>query len=150
MPVGSVEIALSNSGWNGDFLLTPTGDLQLVTDQPSAPNATMQRLIRLILTNPRLLDPSGNPIAIPNDRFNPTYGAGVRALVGQAITSAMVSGIQSRIIAALLADPDVATNPPPNVSVTQSSLYAVSVSVICYAVSGEIITIPSLQLPIGS
>lgn len=146
----NVELTLGVNGWNGDFVLTQTGDLALSIDTVSAANATQQRIVRLILTNPRLFDSSNNPIATPNDPFNPTWGAGIRALVGQMITPPLISGLQYRISSAILADPGVAASPPPVVSVLQISFYAVQVSVTCYSVSGETITIPSLSLPIGS
>jgi hypothetical protein len=150
MAAGSVEIAISNGGWNGDFALTANGDLQLAIDTPATPAATVQRLVRAIQTTPRLTDAAGNPIARPDDCFNCTYGSGVRALVNQPITPALIAGLQARIIAALLADPSIAPNPPPVVNVGQTGTFTVSISVTCFAVSGEIVTIPSLTLPYGS
>jgi hypothetical protein len=147
--VPNVEFAVSNNGWGGDFEIDATGDVVLATDIQNAPLATQQRLYRLIMTNPRLFDAFGNPISYPNDLFAPDYGAGVRALTGQMITPALTSAIQSHIMDALASDPTVAATPAPVVTVAQAANNTVQVSVICTAVTGELITVPSFPLPIS-
>lgn len=60
-----------------DLALTPSGDLQLVSNQMT----TQQRLIR------RLLTPTGSYI------WHTQYGAGLPLLVGQPISEQQVAGI---------------------------------------------------------
>lgn len=146
---GAVELDLAAGlGWGGDLALTATGDLLKVVDTPTSVAATTQRLARIILTNPTLLDGYGNPIGRPDDIFNPQFGSGARALIGEAITPQLISAMQTRILAAIAADPGIATNPAPSVVVQTDGtgdglLY---VSVTCYTIVGQIITLPSLPL----
>lgn len=145
MPIGSVEIALPAGG---DFSVMANGDLQLVADVPtvSPPAATTQRLIRLILSNARNVSQTDGIVSMPDDLFNPEWGASVRAAVGDPINATLTSTIQSRILKALALDPDIAASPAPVVTVQQTGITTVTVSVECSALTGELITIPSLAI----
>lgn len=147
MPNGSVEIALPAGG---DFMLQANGDVVLIADTATAAESTTQRLIRLILTNPRILLPGGQPTEA-DDICNPGWGAGARASVGQPNTAELRAIIQAQILAGILTDPAIAAIPAPSVTVTdapQLGPYMVLVDVHCETVTGEIVTIPSL--PLGS
>lgn len=139
---GAVEISLEAGG---DFELLPNGDLKLAIDTPNTTDATRQRLIRLLLTSPRLFDDAGRPVSTPDDLFNPTYGAGLPAEVGQPPTE-IVPAIQARVIKALRQDPSVDRIQPIEVAVKQVGVTMVQVSVTCTAISGDLIVIPSLPL----
>lgn len=139
---GNVEVSLPAGG---DFSLQPNGDLVLVIDVPNVVEATKQRIIRLILTNPRLQLADGQ-FTNPDDICNVNYGSGARALVGQPITDALERTLQARVFKGLSDDPTIASSPLPTVSVERTGTYTISVSVTCYAVTGEVIVIPSLAL----
>jgi hypothetical protein len=141
---GAIEIALEPGG---DFQLQPNGDLVLAIDAPGNPIATQQRLYRLLTTNPRAYNSAGQPISAPDDIFNPSYGAGLPALVGQPITTALLAQIEATILNALLNDPSVASNPAPQVTVSQSGTNEIVVGpIVVTAVSGQVYTIPSFTL----
>lgn len=144
---GSIEIDISNGGWGGDFSLDSTNDLVLALDRFNTSNATQERLIRLILTNPRISNTLTGLTLPADDRANPTYGAGARRSVGAAITEQLIAFLQAQIIDALLTDPGVVQSPAPQVTITQVGAFQLNVSVVCTSVSGQIITIPSLALP---
>lgn len=138
---------MTNNGWNGDFEIDATGDVVLVQDVQNNPAATQQRLYRLLMTNPRLFDGSGNPISSGDDIFAPDYGAGVRALTGQMITPAFITSLQAHILKGLATDPGVAADPPPTVTITNVGNNIVQVDVSCNSITGEIVTLPSFKLP---
>ena len=135
--MSNVEIWLEA---NGDFIQTDNGDLKLATDTPYSSDATTQRLTRLLMTNPRLIDAAGNPISTPGDLFYPNYGAGEPALVDQPVTPAFVQALQSRIINALLKDPTVSPNPRPTVTVNQLNSSTVQVAIAVTTVTGQQVT----------
>lgn len=145
MPVGSVEVSLVAGG---DIELQPNGDWVLAQDTLATSDATTQRLIRLILTNARFVDPNGNA-TMPDDICNPTYGSSARALIGQPMTAAIIGVLQANITAAISRDPTIAASPSPIVQVTQSGTFSVTVSVQVVTVTGEVVVIPSLALPLG-
>lgn len=144
---GSVEFSISEGGYGGDFELDPvTSDLLLVIDQPGNPAATLQRLTRLLLTNPRPRDVDQNAIGLPDDLFHPDYGAGLGAAVGENFTPQLVNGMKARILAALANDPYISITPKPIVTISQSGAL-LTVSLSCYTVLGDPIVIT--QLPIS-
>ncbi len=145
------ELALGTTGYGGGLQLQPNGDLLKVIDTPGNPAATQQRLARIILTNPLIKDAYGRPISRPDDLFNPTFGSGVRALVGEPVTPALTTQIQNQILMAIAQDPGIATNPAPVVTVLTDGNNDgyVLVSVTCYTVTGQIVTTPSLSLQVN-
>lgn len=149
MPIGSVEIDLPAGG---DFSQQSNGDLVLVQDTPLGAAATTQRIIRLILTNARIVYPDGTA-SPPDDKVNTTWGSSARARIGQPLTNALIGGLQSDVLSAINADPAITQIPAPTVNVTrapQFGPFAVLLDVRCETVTGEIITIPSLSLTLGA
>lgn len=128
---GAVEISLAPGG---DFQLQPNGDLVLAIDTNGATPATQQRLYRLLTTNPG------------DDLFNPQYGAGLPALVGQPTTAASIAQLRAKILSALLSDPSVASSPAPSITIQPVGTNALRISITCYGVNGQIYTIPSFVL----
>lgn len=143
MPVGSCEVALPAGG---DIQLQPNGDWVLAQDTLATSDATEQRLIRLILTNARFVDPNGNA-TMPDDICNPTYGSSARALVGQPMTDAIIGTLRANITSAISKDPTIAASPSPIVSVTRTATFTITVSVQVVTVTGQVVVIPSLALP---
>lgn len=85
----------------GDLVLSPTGDLALV----SGATLSLQRVLRRLLTNPT------------NYLWHQTYGAGLPASLGKP---AGVNRLQAIIRAQMLQESAVSRNPPPVISVAQS------------------------------
>lgn len=153
MPVpGSIaEVAITNGGYGGDFLLDDTGDLVLSIDTPSSPQATIERLTRLVLTNANLTDEQGNVIGYADDIFHPTWGASVRAYVGENFSDAIVQAVTSKIRAQLADDPMVAASPVPQVSLTQTAPNTVALVVTFLTTDGQTAVLPTITLtPTGA
>lgn len=131
---GAVEVYLE---YGGDFQLTSTGDLRLAIDGRDNGLATKQWLERLILTSPVLLDANGKPVARADDIVHPTWGGGLRQAVGQNITNALLSGIQSRIAKAIAANTRIATTPAPVITVTDLGNAFIEVYVSCTTTAGQ-------------
>lgn len=140
---GSVEFSLP---WNGDFTLTDTGDIQLSADNSTAPNATIERITRLLLTSPTLFDQNNAPIAQPDDLFHPTWGAGLRAYVGTNFTAALLQQIQAATLQQLRQDPGVAFQPTPIVTVTSPSLNTVTMTVQFWSPQGQPLALPTITI----
>ena len=148
---GNCEISLSNNGWGGDMAVDATGDLVLAVDTPNNPVATQQRIYRLLMTSPQQFDPDTNaPCSVPDDLFAPSYGAGLRIQVGQMMTAGLIGNLESAIFAGLQTDPTIVSLPPPSVTITNAGSNTLQIDISATAVSGEIITIPSFTLPLGS
>lgn len=97
--------------WGEDLSVSATGDL-LVASQTVAGE---QRVLRRLLTNPELVDDSGNTQASGDYIFHPTYGAGLPRVVGSPVN---VVELQAAIASQLSQEQAVATAPKPAVSLT--------------------------------
>jgi hypothetical protein len=146
-PLSATEAALQ---YGGDYTLTANGDLAIVQDTPFYPYATIQRVIFLILTNPRMNNILNTVVGTPDDLFNPTYGAGARAFVGRANGSSNpnVEALRNNILNALANDLFIQQNPKP--TVTFSSPDGFQSTVLCtvsfFTVSGQNVTIPDIPI----
>lgn len=132
--------------WNGDFTFDDTGDLVLAADTPTSPDATTQRLVRLLFTSPLLKDRYGNPIAWPDDLFHPTWGAGLRAWVDSPFDDISLETIRSDTMAALLKDPGVSPSPAPQVTFQRTALYEQTMTVAYQPTTGSWAVLPTLNL----
>ena len=94
--------------WQGDFIVTPTGNLQLATGF----DRIRQRIIRRMITNPSQLLPSGRWTA-PDYVFDPTFGIGLGSLVDQPQSDTMLADLERRITVAVLQDDNIDTAVPP-------------------------------------
>lgn len=144
--IGNVEVALP---YGGDLEADATGDLALLIDLPRDPAATRQRLYRLVMQAPILYDANGAPLSFPDDICNPNRGAGIGIIVGEPITDALLSGIKSRVLAALSTDPGVAQSPQPTVNVTDLGSGVVQIDISVTDIYSQIVTLPSIQLKLG-
>lgn len=106
--MGSVEVTVTNGGWNGDFEVDDTGDLVLSFDTGSVPQATTERLTRLVMTTPNLSF-NGNVIGWADDIFHVNWGAGLRAYVDENFSASDVNTLIATISAKVQADPEVDT-----------------------------------------
>lgn len=91
-----------NHFWGGDLSPGITGDLL----PASGTVRGQQRILRRLLTNP------GDYV------FQPTYGAGLPAYVGQQLD---VGKITALILSQILLEDCVARTPPPQITVQQAS-----------------------------
>lgn len=142
------ELTITNDGWAGDFELDETGDLVISTDTPTVPQATIERVARMIMTTPNITDANGNAVGFADDIFHTTFGAGMRAYVdgnfNQQTFNALIAAIKDQ-----LADPDmgIAQNPAPTVTITQISSSSANLNVAFYdAVYGAYAVLPTLPL----
>lgn len=112
--------------WNGDFILTPNGDIQTAVGW----DEVRQRIVRRLITNSAQVLPDGTTTA-PDYVFHPTYGIGAGALVGQNPTPAYISGLIARINAAVLADDAVDPGTTPTIVFSQptTNVWLVQVAV---------------------
>ena len=115
MSIGSVEITISNGGWNGDYVIDPTGDLALSIDTLASQAASEERLMRLVMTCPLFKDPNGNPLTIPDDIFNSGWGAGAPFYVDDDPV-AMQPQMKAGILNSIALDPTYLNSPGPTVT----------------------------------
>ncbi len=127
--------------YGGDFSLLSNGDLLLATNNNGVPTATEQYLVRLLLTNPILYNPSGQPLNSPDDLFNPAWGGGLPGEVGSPITQALLDTITSNIRSALQTSAEVDQTQPINVTVSQVGPTQINAQISCTAASGGTINI---------
>lgn len=83
--------------WGSDLSFDATGDLLSV----SGVDETNQRILRGLLS------------AAPEYVFHPTYGAALGQHVGDALSVEAYTAIKAAIRSAVLADPNVQTQPAP-------------------------------------
>jgi hypothetical protein len=142
--IGSVELYLE---YGGGLEFLPGGDLKLARDDDGSYTATRQRLERLIFTTPIQTDVNGLPIGPPDDRFNPNWGAGLPALVGENYTAALETEITRRILTGLQGDPGLDPTATPTVSVTPIGVAQFLVQVSVTTASGAPFTFPAVLVP---
>lgn len=143
----ATELALL---YGGDLSLAPNSDLQLSQDTLDEPQATYERVLRVVLTNPITTDASGNPLVRPDDLFHVNFGSGARAAIGEPFTPALVKAVNARITAALNDDPYIANN---SISVTWTQgqrAGSYSLTVACNSILGEPWIFPPIPLIFGS
>jgi hypothetical protein len=102
---------------NGDFAVDATGDLLTCSLDTEA----RQRVTRRLLTNQRQLSTDGLTVLPPDYIFDPTYGCGLRRLVGAAVNSRYAQQIKQTVLDGVLQEDVVAANPPPQVVVQSSN-----------------------------
>lgn len=144
---------MANSGrtdllaaYGGKLTLTATGDFAIVQDSLDSPDASIQWIQHFIQTNPRLPDGNGGFLTRPDDLFNPDWGGGEGTFVGEMITPDLIGAWQARIISGLRQNPYLAQTPAPTVVITDLGNGLVQIDISCYAVTGQLVTVPSQQL----
>jgi hypothetical protein len=135
-------LAISNGGWGGDLVPSSTGDALLAYDYPGDPQATKQRIQRIVNTTPRQWDPrTGAVISRGDDPFHPDWGAGLPAQVDELSTPQLLAFIQGQILKGLAGDSSIAPTPPPIVIVSVADYQTVSVQIMVTLVSGQAVVL---------
>jgi hypothetical protein len=109
------DIADLSHLYGNDLALTASGDIAVVT----AANRTIQRVIRRLCTAATSVQASSYP-------WEPDYGAGLPARVGQTFDPRLIAGI---IRSQLLAEPSVAQIPAPQISLTNITANAATCNI---------------------
>lgn len=136
--------------WGGDFRVSPQGGILLATDTAAEATSTIQRIQRLLFTNPQNTNAYGNVIARGDSLFYPTYGAGVPSLVDATMTQSLISDLQSKIQNQLSLDPGIVRNPVPIINVTSDGVSGLFISVVVQTTSGQVVTTPAYDLSGGA
>jgi hypothetical protein len=124
-----------------DFLLTANGDIVAAEGW----DEVRQRIERRIFTNPAAAQDNG--AVIPADYiFDPEYGLGARAAVGNTFTQQMIAAFTQRIYEGVMVDQGVNNNVPPVITVKQVNPQNVEFSIQVTLATGLAQTI-LLSLP---
>jgi len=110
--------------WSGDFSIDDRG-YTVIAD---ADTTYVQRLVRRLLTSPRLFDgATGTPIAAPDYLFEPEFGAGLRRMVDR---TAVARDIERIVLAQVAADPETSEKTRPEVNVNIDDYGVANVGII--------------------
>ena len=142
----STEVRLD---WGTDFVLTATGDLQVHNDANGNYPALIQRVIQMILTSPQLFDANNNPVpGSPDDIFNIQAGVGARRIIGNVENNALLDDIENKVLAGLANEPDVATDPQPQL---EFIVYpnGIVLNLTIYAITGQQIPFPPIPITLA-
>lgn len=141
----SVEVSLI---YGGDLVLQANGDLQLSIDVfgTIVPQATFERILRIILTNPITIDANGNPVIRPDYLEHPYFGSGARSAIEENFTSALVDSINARIQNALSTYPYIVHQPPPTIDWQQVKPGEYTLVISGTAITGEPYILPAIPL----
>lgn len=121
--------------WKGDFYLDDRGRFATVDGD----TAYVQRLIRRILTTPRLFDGHGNPAINADYLSSPTFGAGSRRLIHTALNRNEVERI---ITNQILLDPETSKKTKPRIEMTTAADGTVHVAIVA-------VRAPNISLAFG-
>lgn len=97
--------------WGGDLAASANGDLLLADPTTTGE----QRVLRRLLTNPQLIDASGNVQASADYTFEPSYGAGLPRQVGLPVD---IPGTTATIAGQMAQEQAVSQSPAPVIAVT--------------------------------
>jgi hypothetical protein len=135
--------------YGGDFQFDTQGSLLLAVDTQAEATSTIQRLQRLLFTNPRIKDVYGNILSRGDSLFFPDYGAGVPAFVDATMTDALLEQLQSTILDQLSTDAGISRNPAPVVTIATDGFDNLTISVTVTTVNGQVATTPAYSLAGG-
>ncbi len=139
----SLEWPAIGSPTGGDWQVDISGDL-LTSDGDTE---TRQRVTRRLLTSPRTVPPDGTAILPPDYIFEPTYGAGLRRMIGSAVSSNNAQTVKQICLDGVTQEDTVAPLPPPDVAVQAlgSAGFSVAVS-FTSATTGRPVSTPKISL----
>jgi hypothetical protein len=151
MAHGVVEMTISGGGYGGDFVRLPNGDLALSVDTQSSSPATQERLARYCLTNPRIVDPFGNPVARGDHPAYQDFGAGLGRYVGAQSSPAVESDMQAAISDQISRDPYITQDPAPEITfdIDPRTQETISVIVAVQPVNGGAVITNAIPLRQG-
>lgn len=98
---------------DGDLVLTDTGDILLAEGW----DEVEQRIIRIAVTNPLTRSVTGR-LTAPEYPYDPKYGLGLPAKIGEVITDEDLAIVDSIVRDAILGDIDVDKSIEPTIIVT--------------------------------
>jgi hypothetical protein len=132
--------------YGGDLIRSATGGLLLATDTAADATSTIQRMKRLLFTNPQIVDDYGNVRARGDSLFYPKYGAGLKAYVDATLTDSLKSKLQATIQDQISQDPGISRNPAPVITISHDGISKLYISVTVTTVSGQVVTSPAYDL----
>ena len=133
-----------------DWQRSPSGNILLAKDDPNGEaTAATQRLMRIILTTPRLFDDHGIPVARADDKYNPTFGAGLPAYVDENVNDAVLGAMRAAILGNIAIDPYFVSVPQPTVKFQQQDANTLLLWVRAVTTSGQVAATPALPLSVG-
>lgn len=133
-----------------DWQRSPSGNILLAKDDPKGEaTAAQQRLVRIVMTCPRLFDEHGVPIARADDKYNQTFGAGLPARVDENVTDEMLHDIRAAILGAIAIDPGYASLPQPTVEFSRVNAFTLALTVTAVTTSGQPVATPAITFRSG-
>ena len=123
--------------YGGGFQLSPQGGLKLAVDSDLAVTSTLQRIERLLYTNP------GDSL------FYPTYGVGLGRYVGQDIDSNLKNKLYKDILNGLTSDPGISPDPAPIITLASTVSGSLTVQIQVTTASGQTVITPAYNLTGG-
>lgn len=127
-----------NHTYGGDLIVDDCGGILWA----AGTTELAQRLVRRFLTNPAQLAATGMVQIRPDYLFEPSYGAGARQYVDAPYTSTLGQTIQARFTDQIAEEPEVATSPPPAITVAALQSGVLTVNVLVTLNNGTAVIIP--------
>jgi|SRR5271165_5269153 len=115
-----------------DFRLDAGGDLISSVGW----DLTRQAVEYFILTNPQLTGQNNTPIAA-DDIFDPSYGLGARADIGQTYDAGTISDIEQKLYEGIMNSPNVDPEVPPVISYTQPTPFTLIFTAFISLLNGQ-------------
>ena len=115
-----------------DFQLDAGGDLISSVGW----DLTRQAVEYFILTNPQLTGQNNTPIAA-DDIFDPAYGLGARADIGQTYDAGTISDIEQKLYEGIMNSPNVDPEVPPVISYTQPTPFTLIFTAFITLLNGQ-------------
>lgn len=116
--------------WGGDLQRNPQGGLLLAY----GPDQTRQGIVRELFTTPALTLDDGSQVQ-PEFYLDPKFGGGLRVLVGQNLTPAVLGALKQRINQVVLRTPGVNSAVPPSISTSSPDNGRTLYLAVSYALS---------------
>lgn len=115
--------------YGGDFELTPSGSLVMVTGVEKF----RQRVIRRFFTNPSMVQNDGTYLS-PDYLFDTDYGMGAARLVGEKVSDDIAAQFKQKLRAAIMIDEGVDVSREPMIKVFQNDKGAVWAEATAYLI----------------
>ena len=115
-----------------DFLLDAGGDLISAIGW----DLTRQAIEYFILTNPQLNGQNNTPIPADNI-FDPTYGLGARADIGEPFDAATIAQIEQKLYEGIMNSPNVDPEIPPTITYTQPTPFTLIFTAFVTLLNGQ-------------
>lgn len=125
--------------FGGDLSASPSGDFATVDHDLK----TIQRIIRRLCTNPRVVLPDGE-ILDADYRYSPSYGAGVGRVVGSAASQQDLNQLENAVRQTLRAESGVSQATPPTITMTIVSGGVILRVTYVSAYNAQVVNLPAL------